>query len=71
MNVSETKRAERYRVIARTIREMEAKLQSYVRVYPDPKRDAEIIASTKRTLDIFRKEAVLLRAEMDFEAGFK
>ena len=70
MNTAETMRAERYRVIRQTCRELKAKIEDYTTPrYADPARDAEVIATAKRMLEHFRKEAVMIQAEIDFESG--
>ncbi len=63
MNKSQTLRATRCRVLRKTCRELESQLENYVPVYADKTRDEEIIASTKRTLAIFRWNAAVLELE--------
>jgi hypothetical protein len=62
MNTSELMRAQRYRVCRQTCEELKAKLKEY-----DPKKDADIIASTKRTLYTFKKTAAFIEAEIELE----
>lgn len=67
MNQSQTLRAVRCRVCRRTCRELESQLKNYVPVYADKTRDEEIIASIKRTLNIFRWNVAVLELEIRLE----
>ncbi|MCX6738601.1 MAG: hypothetical protein NT098_00930 [Candidatus Parcubacteria bacterium] len=67
MNKSQTLRATRCRVLRKTCRELESQLENYVPVYADKERDEEIIASTKRTLAIFRWNVAVLELEIKLE----
>jgi hypothetical protein len=63
MNVSETMRAKRYRVLRQSCKELKAKLKE--------ETNPEIIASTKRMLYTFQKAIAFVEAEIQIETGFE
>ena len=68
MKQEETQRANRYRVIRQTVRELKAKLNEH---HSEAFKNREVIASTERTLAIFRKEAAFIEAEIQLETDFE